>query len=99
MVCDLKRSDQISFRAPEDARDDSWIRLDADESGVTFDRGGLLHLDASDCLQLAAWLTNAAAEIPPPRDDAKGRGRPTRARRPRRAARPAGEVFEEAEAC
>jgi hypothetical protein len=78
MACYMNRKDMIGFASPDDLGDD-WVRLDADEAGVTVDRGGLCRLDRNDCDALIRWLVMVAASLPDPgqaAEEPQGRGRP-----------------------
>jgi len=77
----LERVDQIAFGNFANS-EDHWLRVDADTSGVTFDRAGLCRLDRADCFALSAWLERTADKLPPPaapppvKKRRPGRGRP-----------------------
>lgn len=64
MVC-TKRSISYETDPPEDNWTD-WVRADVFIDGVGFDSSGLRKLSREECLELAAWLVEAAELIQPP---------------------------------
>ena len=52
-----------------------WVLLSRCPDGVLIDASGVRKLDSGECLELAAWLTEAAKKIPA-RQPPRGRGRP-----------------------
>jgi len=58
--CYVKRPSAIGYD-----HKDAWIRADVYRDGIIFDKHLDCPLNAKQCLQLAAWLVNAAKQLDP----------------------------------